>query len=60
MDVCRADDFGIRAGYRTLKSLPEQPKPKALRKIGKAWAPHWTVVSWYLWRVPRERGNVLS
>lgn len=38
----------------------EQPKPKALREIGKAWAPHRTVASWYLWRVPRERGNVLA
>ena len=60
MDVLPADDFGVREGYRALKSLPEQPKPKALREIGKAWAPHRTVASWYLWRVPRERGNVLA
>ncbi len=60
MDVLPVDDFGVREGYRVLKSLPEQPKPKVLREISKAWAPHRTVAAWYLWRVPRERGNVLK
>jgi DNA-3-methyladenine glycosylase II len=60
MDILPVDDFGVREGYRALKSLPEQPKPKELREIGKAWAPHRTVASWYLWRTPRERGNVLK
>jgi DNA-3-methyladenine glycosylase II len=60
MDVLPADDFGVREGYRALKSLAEQPKPKTLREISKTWAPHRTVASWYLWRVPRERGNTLS
>jgi DNA-3-methyladenine glycosylase II len=58
LDVLPVDDFGIREGYRALKSLPEQPNPKKLREIGQAWAPHRTVASWYLWRMPRERGNV--
>jgi DNA-3-methyladenine glycosylase II len=60
MDVLPVDDFGVREGYRVLKSLPEQPKSKHLREISKAWAPHRTVVAWYLWRIPRERGNVLK
>jgi DNA-3-methyladenine glycosylase II len=60
MDILPADDFGVREGYRVLKSLPEQPKPNALREIGKAWAPHRTVAAWYLWRMPRVRGNVLK
>ncbi|MGD9481043.1 DNA-3-methyladenine glycosylase family protein [Shinella sp. G-2] len=60
MDVLPVDDFGVREGYRVLKSLPEQPKPKQLRAISKAWSPHRTVAAWYLWRVPRERGNVLK
>lgn len=59
MDILPADDFGVREGYRALKSLTEQPKPKELREISKAWAPHRTAASWYLWRIPRERGNVL-
>jgi DNA-3-methyladenine glycosylase II len=60
MDVLPVDDFGVREGYRVLKSLPEQPKPKVLREISKAWSPHRTVAAWYLWRIPRERGNVLK
>src|SRR6202022_4128217 len=60
MDILPADDFGVREGYRALKSLEEQLKPKALREISKAWAPHRTVASWYLWRMPRDRGNVLK
>ena len=60
MDILPVDDFGVREGYRALKSLEEQPKPKALREISKAWAPHRTVASWYLWRMPRDRGNVLK
>jgi DNA-3-methyladenine glycosylase II len=56
LDVLPVDDFGIREGYRVLKSLPEQPK--ALREISKAWSPHRTVAAWYLWRILRERGNV--
>jgi DNA-3-methyladenine glycosylase II len=60
MDVLPVDDFGVREGYRVLKSLPEQPKPKQLREISKAWSPHPTVAAWYLWRIPRERGNVLK
>lgn len=60
MDILPVDDFGVREGYRALKSLPEQIKPRELREIGRAWAPHRTVASWYLWRMPRERGNVLN
>jgi DNA-3-methyladenine glycosylase II len=57
MDVLPADDFGVREGYRVLKSLPEQPKPRAMRELAQAWSPHRTVASWYLWRMPRMRGQ---
>jgi DNA-3-methyladenine glycosylase II len=60
MDVLPADDFGVREGYRALKSLPKPPKPKELREISRAWTPHRTVATWYLWRIPRERRNVLE
>ncbi len=60
MDVLPVDDFGVREGYRALKSLAEQPKPKELRRLSEAWSPHRTVAAWYLWRIPRERGNVLA
>jgi DNA-3-methyladenine glycosylase II len=60
MDVLPVDDFGVRESYRALQSLEELPKPKALRDISKEWAPHRTVASWYLWRMPRDRGKVLK
>lgn len=53
-DILPADDFGVRDGYRRLKRLPEKPTAKALRNIGAAWAPHRTVASWYLWRIPKH------
>jgi DNA-3-methyladenine glycosylase II len=55
MDVLPVDDFGVREGYRALKSLSAPPGPRDLHELGKAWAPHRTVASWYLWRAPRER-----
>jgi DNA-3-methyladenine glycosylase II len=53
LDVLPVDDFGVREGYKRLKSLPEAPKPKVLAEIGLAWQPYRTVASWYLWRVPK-------
>ena len=52
-DILPVDDFGVREGYRLLKSLDKAPTPKALAAIGAAWSPHRTAAAWYLWRVPR-------
>jgi DNA-3-methyladenine glycosylase II len=52
-DILPADDFGVREGYRLLKSLDVAPTPKAMALIGEAWSPHRTAAAWYLWRVPR-------
>lgn len=52
-DILPADDFGVREGYRLLKSLDVAPTPKAMVLIGHAWSPHRTAAAWYLWRVPR-------
>jgi DNA-3-methyladenine glycosylase II len=49
-DVLPIDDFGVREGYRKLKKLDMQPKPKALAEIGQAWAPYRSTAAWYLWR----------
>jgi DNA-3-methyladenine glycosylase II len=59
-DVLPVDDFGVREGYRLLKSLDAQPTPKALREIALPWAPYRTVASWYLWRVPRRRAGIMT
>jgi DNA-3-methyladenine glycosylase II len=52
-DILPADDFGVREGYRLLKSLDTAPTPKAMPLIGQPWSPHRTAAAWYLWRVPR-------
>jgi len=53
MDILPADDLGIVEGYRRLKKLVVVPKRKEMAELGKAWSPHRTVASWYLWRVPK-------
>lgn len=50
-DVLPVDDFGVREGWRKLKGLPAQPKPRELAELGKAWNPHRSTAAWYLWRV---------
>jgi DNA-3-methyladenine glycosylase II len=57
MDALPVNDFGVREGYRVLKSLPELPKLAALRELAQVLSPHRTVAAWYLWRIPRSRGQ---
>lgn len=49
-DILPVDDFGVREGWRIIKSLEIQPKPKQFNEIGKAWSPYRSTASWYLWR----------
>jgi DNA-3-methyladenine glycosylase II len=49
-DVLPVGDFGVREGYRLLKSLAEQPTPKVFNEIGLAWSPYRSIASWYLWQ----------
>ena len=49
-DILPVDDFGVREGWRIIKSLEAQPKPKQFAEIGKDWSPYRTIASWYLWR----------
>jgi DNA-3-methyladenine glycosylase II len=53
MDILPADDFAVVEGYKRLKKLKIAPKRKEITEIGKAWSPHRTIASWYLWRVPK-------
>jgi len=53
-DVLPVDDFGVRDGYRALHKLEEQPKPKQLAEIGRAWSPYRSLAAWYLWRASDE------
>lgn len=53
-DVLPVDDFGVREGWRVMKSLVRQPRPKELAKIGQAWSPYRSVAAWYLWQVANQ------
>lgn len=54
-DILPIDDFGIREGYRRLKSLDAAPTPMALKLLGEPWSPYRTIASWYLWRAPKPQ-----
>jgi DNA-3-methyladenine glycosylase II len=54
-DILPIDDFGVREGYRRLKSLDAAPTPKALKLLGESWSPYRTIASWYLWRAPKPQ-----
>ncbi len=49
-DVLPVDDFGVREGWRALKKLDTQPRPRELAEIGRAWSPYRSTAAWYLWR----------
>lgn len=49
-DVLPVDDYGVREGWRKLKALPAQPKPRQFAEEGRKWSPHRTAAAWYLWR----------
>ena len=58
-DVLPVSDYGVRKGFLlTFGRVPKTravaaedlPKPEALLKRGKKWAPFRSVASWYLWR----------
>jgi DNA-3-methyladenine glycosylase II len=53
-DVLPVDDFGVREGWRVMKSLSKQPLPKELFKIGLAWSPYRSIATWYLWQAADE------
>ena len=53
-DVLPVDDFGVREGYRRLRGLAEQPRPRALAELGALWAPYRSTAAWYLWRAAEE------
>lgn len=53
-DVLPVDDFGVREGWRLIKRLDAQPRPKELAAIGEAWAPWRSTAAWYLWRASDE------
>ena len=51
IDVLPVDDFGVRDGYRRLKSLSVAPTKKEMERLGQQWSPYRTLAAWYLWRL---------
>ena len=51
MDILPVDDFGVREGYRFLKSMGKLPNRKEMEKAASPCSPYRTIASWYLWRV---------
>jgi DNA-3-methyladenine glycosylase II len=57
MDIMPANDYGVRTGYRVLKSLGSVPTPKEMEKAGAPCSPYRTIAAWYLWRSISLRGS---
>ena len=49
-DIMPVDDFGVREGYRLLKQLDRQPRPRELAALTESWRPYRSAAAWYLWR----------
>ncbi len=56
VDVMPANDFGVRQGYRFLKSLDVVPNRKEMENVSRLCSPYRTVATWYLWRIPSLPG----
>lgn len=57
-DVLPVDDFGIREGWRKLKRMDTQPRPRELTEIGEAWSPYRTTAAWYLWQAAGQAADL--
>jgi len=53
-DILPVDDFGVREGWRVLKGLAQQPRPRELAAAGLTLSPFRSAASWYLWRAADE------
>ena len=49
-NILPVDDLGVQRGYMVAYNKTKLPKPKALARYGRVWAPYRSVASWYLWR----------
>lgn len=50
-DVLPVTDLGIRKGFQRAYGMRRLPAYSTLERAGRAWSPHRSVASWYLWRV---------
>lgn len=64
-DIMPVDDFGVREGFRRIKRMPAQPKPRELAALTASWSPYRSAAAWYLWRAadeakPAEAANPMT
>ena len=50
-DVLPTGDLGIQKGFMKLFNMKKMPTPERMEKLARAWSPHRTVVSRYLWMI---------
>ena len=53
-DIMPVDDFGVREGFRRIRGLDRQPRPRELAGATEAWSPYRSAAAWYLWRAADE------
>ena len=49
-DVWPTGDLGIRNAVKKVWRMRQDPTPARLEKLARAWRPHRSVATWYLWR----------
>jgi 3-methyladenine DNA glycosylase/8-oxoguanine DNA glycosylase len=50
-DVLPVTDLGIRKGFQRAYGMRKLPAYSTLERAGRAWSPHRSIASWYLWRI---------
>jgi 3-methyladenine DNA glycosylase/8-oxoguanine DNA glycosylase len=50
-DVLPVTDLGIRKGLQRTYGMKRLPAYSTVERAGRAWSPHRSVASWYLWRM---------
>jgi 3-methyladenine DNA glycosylase/8-oxoguanine DNA glycosylase len=50
-DVLPVTDLGIRKGFQRAYDMKRLPAYSTVERAGRAWSPHRSVASWYLWRM---------
>ena len=53
-DIMPVDDFGVREGFRRIKRMDTQPRPRELAAQAESWSPYRSAAAWYLWRAADE------
>ncbi len=49
-DILPTGDYGVQAAIKKHYKKRKCPKPAAMEKIAKPWAPYRSVACWYLWQ----------